>query len=172
MVYAAFLDHVMSEWEEEHRGKGKPKPRTAKKKVKKKAKKYLRPDPPEPPQLVGHPLGGDLAIPSYEHPPLLLPSNHDDRNPRTPAADTRCPGGPHRRYHGRDLPDPVGAHGQPSGRLAMVFRDRLLGRLLDDHRRRSGSLLRGVPGDCHHPVGERVVRVSLGPVARDAVGTS
>ena len=40
MVYAAFLDHVMSEIEEEHRGKGTPKPRTAKKKVRtKKTKK-------------------------------------------------------------------------------------------------------------------------------------
>ena len=41
MVYAAFLDHVMSEMEEEQRGKGKPKPRTVKKKAKKakKAKK-------------------------------------------------------------------------------------------------------------------------------------
>ncbi len=35
MVYAAFLDHVMSEMEEEQRGKGKPKPRTVKKKAKK-----------------------------------------------------------------------------------------------------------------------------------------
>jgi len=39
MVYAAFLDHVMSEMEEEQRGKGKPKPRTAKKKSKSKKKK-------------------------------------------------------------------------------------------------------------------------------------
>ena len=39
MVYAVFLDHVMSEMEEEQRGKGKPKPRTAKKKSKSKKKK-------------------------------------------------------------------------------------------------------------------------------------
>jgi hypothetical protein len=39
MVYAAFLDHVMSEWEKEQGRKGKPAPRTAKKKVRKKAKK-------------------------------------------------------------------------------------------------------------------------------------
>ena len=38
MVYAAFLDHVMSEWEEEQRRKGKPGPRTAKKKSKSKKK--------------------------------------------------------------------------------------------------------------------------------------
>ena len=39
MVYASFLDHVMSEWEKEQRREDKPGPRTAKKKVRKKAKK-------------------------------------------------------------------------------------------------------------------------------------
>ena len=38
MVYAAFVDHVMSEWEMEQGTKGKPGPGTAKKRVKKNKK--------------------------------------------------------------------------------------------------------------------------------------
>ena len=77
--------------------------------------------------------------------------------------------GAHRRCHYLvDLPDPTGAHGRLPGRLAVVFRDRLFGRLLDDHRRRSRSILRRLRGDRHHPVGERVARVPLRPVAVDA----
>jgi hypothetical protein len=67
-----------------------------------------------------------------------------------------------------DLPDPARAHGRFPGRLAVVFHDRLFGRLLDDHRRRSRSLLRHLRGDRHHPMGEWIGRVSLGPVALDA----
>ena len=60
-----------------------------------------------------------------------------------------------------DLPDPAGAHGRLPGRLAVVFHDRLFERLLDDHRRRSRSLLRRLRGDRHHPVGEWIARVPL-----------
>jgi hypothetical protein len=40
--------------------------------------------------------------------------------------------------------------------------------LLDDHRRRSRSLLRRLHGDRHHLVGERIARVPLRPVGVDA----
>ena len=80
----------------------------------------------------------------------------------------RCTGA-HRRCHRRlDLPDPAGAHGRLPGRLAVVFRDRLFERLLDDHHRRSRSILRRLRGDRHHPVGEWIARVPLRPVTVDA----
>ena len=42
MVYAAFVDHVMSEWEGEQGRKGKPGPVTAKKKKKATKKKVTK----------------------------------------------------------------------------------------------------------------------------------
>src|SRR5438105_5583026 len=71
-------------------------------------------------------------------------SNHDDRDHRTQAAGAvaRRRGGAHHRCHRPlGLPEPARAHGRFPGRLAVVFHDRLFGRLLDDHRRRSRSLL-------------------------------
>src|SRR4051812_47622646 len=58
-------------------------------------------------------------------------------------AVARRRGGAHHRCHRPlDLPDPARAHGRFPGRLAVVYHDRLFGRLLDDHLRRSRSLLR------------------------------
>ena len=97
-------------------------------------------------------------------------SNHDDRDHRTQAAGAvarRRDGAHHRCRRPLDLPDPARAHGRFPGRLAVVFHDRLFGRLLDDHRRRSRSLLRRFRGDRHHPMGERIDRVPLRPVTLD-----
>ena len=98
-------------------------------------------------------------------------SNHDDWDHRTQTAGevARRRGGAHHRCHRcHDLPDPAGAHERLAGRLAVVFRDRLSVRLLDDHRRPSRSLFRRLRGDCHHPVAERIACVPLCPAAMDA----
>jgi hypothetical protein len=95
----------------------------------------------------------------FEHLSLLLSSSHDDRDHRAQAAGAvaRRRGGAHHRCHRPlDLPDPARAHGRFPGRLAVGFLGRLFGRLLDDHRRRSRSLLRRFRGDRYHPMGERI----------------
>ena len=98
--------------------------------------------------------------------PFLLSSGHDDRDHRTRAERTkakRLGRLDHCSRRRRDLPDPARTCERCSGRLAVVFRDRLSAGVLDDDRRQGRHLRHHFCGDRHDPRDQRIACVAAGP---------
>ena len=72
-------------------------------------------------------------------------------------------------YRRRDQPNLTGTHGQLAGRLAVVFRNRLFVRILDDHWSRSDCFFRRLRDYGDNPLDKWVTRVYLRPTPVGAV---
>ena len=103
-----------------------------------------------------------------QRPVFLLSSHHDDRDYRTRTEGARAKRRGWVHHCGRrrrDLPDPARVRQRLTGRLAVVFLDRLCCRFSDDDRRQSRRLFFRVDGDRRHPLSERTACAAFFPAA-------
>ena len=103
-----------------------------------------------------------------QRPVFLLSSHHDDRDYRTRTEGTRAKRRGWVHHCGRrrrDLPDPARVRQRLTGRLAVVFLDRLCSGFFDDDRRQSRRLFFRVDGDRRHPLSERTACAAFFPAA-------